>query len=512
MDTKSYLSRLPKEYVYRQYLRLCTNPKEYEKITRSKMIDAIYATYTPQGIIDICTERELRTLQKILASKKKQIDREEFYSFEYRHLNDKFLLFGYEIPDSIKANIQSALKQVDWKHKQETDKIRTFLIGFVRMMNSILIQPFLSLTSLYLEKTREEMQEFLAQDRLFHYEVCMEEAPFPLSEGPSLRLIYDDDYEYVDDVDQARKDRAIGGGVNFSIECCQSFYYSGNDMTDPDISKLYEYIKTSKSRFYILHHLHAALLYGYDLEIFLKQLQDYKIQDPKLEKLVKEAYPKMHFAALNGMTLEEYYDQLQENQKIDSFYQEIPCQGQSAHLSEKDVKLFYRMYFGLLNFTNQKYQIAPHAKFRYGQVPPRNMTEKIKEKFWQEKGTIIQEYCDQNPQHFSTRVLNQIQAFRYGFYDQFILVTYEKDYAVFVNENATYMVKGLSDNIDTLMPKEALPVPVTTALIPFQGRIVYDGLLETYEQIDVGPNLIKRLLNETLTRQKIYDLMPDTTH
>ena len=60
------IKHLKKEYVYEYYTRIVDNFKDYEKITRVKMLDEIYAVYNDyHTIINICTVRELKYLKMI---------------------------------------------------------------------------------------------------------------------------------------------------------------------------------------------------------------------------------------------------------------------------------------------------------------------------------------------------------------------------------------------------------------------------------------------------------------
>ena len=53
------ISSFNKEYIYEKYVRIVESFKDYEKITKVKMLDAIYKVYdNPDNIIDICTTRE----------------------------------------------------------------------------------------------------------------------------------------------------------------------------------------------------------------------------------------------------------------------------------------------------------------------------------------------------------------------------------------------------------------------------------------------------------------------
>ena len=59
-----------KEFVYEQYTRIVEEFKDYDRITKTKMLEEIYKVYdNPDNIIDICTTRELRFLKVVLDGK-----------------------------------------------------------------------------------------------------------------------------------------------------------------------------------------------------------------------------------------------------------------------------------------------------------------------------------------------------------------------------------------------------------------------------------------------------------
>ena len=118
-----------KEYVYEQYTRIVEDFKDYQKITKTKMLDAIYGVYSnSQNIIDICTKRELKYLEKILDSNSFVDYLDSKYDFERESLRNKFLIhwgFGEEllIPDEVVEEVKKALKHVRWNEKKKTDDL-----------------------------------------------------------------------------------------------------------------------------------------------------------------------------------------------------------------------------------------------------------------------------------------------------------------------------------------------------------------------------------------------------
>lgn len=56
-----------------------------------------------------------------------------------------------------------------------------------------------------------------------------------------------------------------------------------------------------------------------------------------------------------------------------------------------------------------------------------------------------------------------------------------KKYAVFISsKNDVYAVLPLSDSFEKFVHKGELPLYIKTVLLPFNGKIVYDGLFERY--------------------------------
>ena len=120
-----------KEYVYERYTRIVPNFKDYDRITKVKMLDAIYDVYSDyNNIIDICTTRELKYLKMVLDNKltledllenPKELKIEYLdvkYDWERENLRHKFLLdYDYykeshipeEILDKVKDNIKKLM-------------------------------------------------------------------------------------------------------------------------------------------------------------------------------------------------------------------------------------------------------------------------------------------------------------------------------------------------------------------------------------------------------------------
>src|SRR5260370_2242660 len=99
-----------------------------------------------------------------------------------------------------------------------------------------------------------------------------------------------------------------------------------------------------------------------------------------------------------------------------------------------------------------------------------------------------------NPAGLSSADLAVVASWRYRRAGSFYIVRALKKHAVFLSEDApprAYGVLGLSTPIEELA-RGPLPVLAQTVLLPFEGQIIYDGLLQWYAVV-FGPGIRARL-------------------
>ena len=183
----------------------------------------------------------------------------------------------------------------------------------------------------------------------------------------------------------------------------------------------------------------------------------------------------------------------------------VSVKQENAHLSKKDADLFYKLYFGLLQYTNEKYNIRPsYNVVKKKKINPSDLTELV-DKFWKCKDTIIDEFCSDNPYSFSKDELDIIVGFKKGFRNNFIIVGFTKEYTILMYLDKAYMIKGITSNIDETFSYTNIPSFVETSIMPFKGHLIYDGLLYGYP-IDFGPNFSYVVNKEYSKAIKCYHL------
>ncbi len=488
-----------KQFVYDIYQTLVEDPKEYQKVTRKQMFEKIIEAYTPETIIEICTTEELKELEAFKGSFIEGIT--VLGNPIKRSLLVKFLIDVEGIVEELSDSIKKVFEIIDWDKKKEEDKFNATILGYLRTMGNALLNPLETLASIYFEMSEQEFKNYVEHNKFFKFYTYKEEESLSLTKEKMTRYVYKDYIDINEDIDQNRKDYAFGTPTFLSPEQYQSIFFNGYDTSNPVVSRLFDKMKKKNVPIFLIQYfLKCIALYSDPDWMYENMFKEYRIG----KNLFLEAVDQMPCAVLNGMTPKELDEQISEYERYIKKKEEIPRQG-NAHLSEKEVKKFYRYYFSLLDYTNKKYKVKPALEINpYGSVDPQKLVDVI-EVFWKNKDTIIDEYLEKNPLKLSLRGMRTIEAFKDGIQDEFILVQFEKEYAVFMNEEHVFMVKGLNVNIDEVIDPMSLPTIVTTALIPYEGHIVYDSVLQTMP-IGIGPNTAKTFEKEMEKLPKLYTL------
>lgn len=179
MKMYNEINYLRKDYVYDSYTKIVDDFKDYEKITKVKMLDAMYKVYSDyNNIISLCTVRELKYLKKLIESQidikepEKEMEPntpEEFEQFfkkiykeskekekvawEENCLRDKFLVRYDEnhrylvIPEEIIEFVTKAITNVEWKEQKKIDELNEVLVSYIKIQGSALLNTVATLAS-----------------------------------------------------------------------------------------------------------------------------------------------------------------------------------------------------------------------------------------------------------------------------------------------------------------------------------------------------------------------------
>jgi hypothetical protein len=172
-------------------------------------------------------------------------------------------------------------------------------------------------------------------------------------------------------------------------------------------------------------------------------------------------------------------------------------------LGPQDLNLFIRMQQAFLFFVNQRLQVLPDkttSLVEFAATPPQ-LALKVRDAFLANTG-LLQAFIDENPAGFSEAELEIVRSWRHLVAGKFYIFRHLKNYSVFLSATdpaIAYGVLSLGRPLEVLAGPN-LPVLVQAVLLPFQGKIIYDGLMPRYS-IAFGPDL-RQSLNESYNAAK----------
>jgi Domain of unknown function (DUF6398) len=172
-------------------------------------------------------------------------------------------------------------------------------------------------------------------------------------------------------------------------------------------------------------------------------------------------------------------------------------------LAPPDVELFFKLYWALMFFVNQRLQVIPNALTSpdaFGALPP-EVCLKVRDAFLAHTD-LLQPFVEENPTHLSDEELDLVHSWQHLVHGKFYVFRELKKHTVFLSTDkqpVAYGVLALSQPFEEVIGPY-LPVLTQTVLLPFKGMIVYDGLLNSY-RISFGPG-IRRSLNESFKEAK----------
>ena len=507
---------LRKEFVHDVYTRIITNFKNYDKITKTKMIEEIYKVYSDyNNIIDICTERELNYLKLVLNKDKKYLDKK--YEWEKRTLYSKFLVRinhktdEREIPEEIYDNVKEAVSKANLSDVKKKDEINIFAVTYVKIQGSCPMLNIIQIGSPILGITEEELLDHIENNRVFKYYVYVYDKYIEEIDKNITMAIHNDYYHLVDELERERSiqgKRAQVGAIDY--EKYKTLFYNNFDINNKIIKKFLEELdKLPFLSFTAIRPIREYALLNRDRSTLKKSIAEVPANKncdlTDFFNLMDKAMDEMPSGVLNGLTPNELKEVKKEELEYEVKKERKYVKQQNACLSKKEADLFYKIYFGLLDFTNQKFKIKPGYKiYNKTGINPQDISE-IVDKFWKTKDGVVLEFCLANPYKFNSEEIKMTQNFRKGFRDMFIIVEYQKDYTAMMCNDKAYMIKGINSNIDEVIPYKDLPYVVLTSIIPFGDKLIYDGLFMSYN-ISFGMGFKKTVERDYEGMMKYYHL------
>lgn len=163
-------------------------------------------------------------------------------------------------------------------------------------------------------------------------------------------------------------------------------------------------------------------------------------------------------------------------------------------LPTEDAALFFKLMPALQTFANRRLQVIKTLEDveQYQKISNEKRI-KLRNAFYK-KTDMIDEFVQENPFDFPPEELATISSWKNFVLDDFFIQSLTKKYAIFIGNNKVYGVLSLAEPFQSVLSGMPFPVYVKTVLLPFKGKIIYDGLIEGYN-LFIGPGISASLRN-----------------
>ncbi|MEM9266666.1 MAG: hypothetical protein AAGA46_14190 [Cyanobacteria bacterium P01_F01_bin.13] len=178
-------------------------------------------------------------------------------------------------------------------------------------------------------------------------------------------------------------------------------------------------------------------------------------------------------------------------------------------LDPADVQLFFDLMLPLQWYVSKQAKLLPEIK-SFKAYTDSSMDDKIIVRdYLFDHPELIDQFIQDNPNNLDAENLSIIATWKNFIHGDFFIERLLKKYSIFIDDKENvYAVLGLMEGLDAFMDKRNLPVRVKTILLPFKGKIVYDGFFRWYRMFFGGG--IKSSLKQTYLIAKDNNAIIDT--
>lgn len=166
------------------------------------------------------------------------------------------------------------------------------------------------------------------------------------------------------------------------------------------------------------------------------------------------------------------------------------------HLEQNEIEQFYKLWYALVWGINETHKVIPNfPKPVYGKRITISQEEfmHIRDKMWENPAWIDAFLSKNDNGEFTEQERSLIISWRKKFIkSKFVIMRHLKHYSVFMRISKKepiklYGVNGISDSFKDIC-QGYVPIMVSTVLIPFGGKIIYDTFLVS-NNISFGPGI-----------------------
>ncbi|MCJ7623980.1 MAG: hypothetical protein MUO76_10790 [Anaerolineaceae bacterium] len=149
-------------------------------------------------------------------------------------------------------------------------------------------------------------------------------------------------------------------------------------------------------------------------------------------------------------------------------------------LSNQDADLFFKLMWSLQFYVNQHLALLPEISNvdEYSKLPQESKIL-VRNALYDNIG-LIDSYIEKNNQEFTTEELDIIRSWKQFIRGEFFIERFLKKYTIFIRNESVYGVYALHDPLEEIFLYVPPPQYVKAVLLPFKGKLIYDGLLHLH--------------------------------
>lgn len=470
--------------------------------TKVKVLSEIYEFYKDySNVISLCTLKELRFLDKCI--KEKVFKNIEGYDFEIRNLLSKFLIICegefFVVPEEIFFSIKDVINNYVLEDVNRLDKINEILVAFVKIYGFIEVCIAINACNIFLKIGEEEILNHIFNNLCFRFYVEIVNGKVFMLDENTFYFVYRDYSYLIDKLKLLKSCNCVFNMANIEFQSYKSIFYNDFDLSKESVKSLFDNLKYFEISDSIIQEILKSVLLNEDRKN-IKSMIGGKID----LKVLDSAMDDMPSGVLNGLSLNEFKKLKMESFEI-YYMKSKECVSQiNGCLDYEDSRLFLKLYYAVLDFTNDRYKIKPNYNVFNSNYNISDLSL-IVETFWIYKEIIIEEFCYINPFKLQDFELELVLDFKKSVRDVFIIMEYFENYAAFMSLDNVYMVKGIKRNICEIFFYNDLPVGVYATILPFKGKLVFDGIALQL-QINMNLNFYNMLDNVYRSLDRCYYL------
>lgn len=155
-------------------------------------------------------------------------------------------------------------------------------------------------------------------------------------------------------------------------------------------------------------------------------------------------------------------------------------QSSAMRLSQDDADLFFKLMWSLQLYVNVKHGLVPEAMTieSLARCNP-EQKKQVRDALFADI-TVIDDFIVHNPAVILPRGARHYWEVETLLAGEFFVERLLRRHAIFIRNDCAYAVLVRHDAFHDIFARVTLPIYVRTVLLPFKGRIVYDGMLESY--------------------------------